>query len=602
MSPILRHAWAVIATLLILDVLLCGAWLLSISKDPSLAPNQLADLSPLVMGYVLVPAILLLGIAAGIARRVLKGDVQSGLSKPLDLLGRPLVAAFLGLLSVAVWIALAEGPEELRNPEAVMALGAMFAGSLAALSVAGLVVRRITVRGLTVLVVIALAGVAISLAVMDARGRSRLVAQRDAARLEVAAERQRQQSVIRPVTAAPESDANAVDTYRPLIDAQALYLKENPGLRLDELQTASSSPAAAPPSVVLAALERFRGDLDKLREATRARRAFWPLDYEQGTRLEPPSIPGARALAQLAIIDANQKAQAGDVQGAAAGYLAVLRFGTDFDSGPLTAVLTGAGIERAALEALARLTRSPRAEPVLDAIGVGLERLEPSLIDLGAGLLNERLLFAMNGPREDPAAFARELGLGGSGGLLSRISPLIPWNAYQADGVDGLNATLKEMQTLLTNRDVAVWQKLEEDFLPRYYFPNPSAVYRAAVPSIMRAHVKVVEGWVLMSALRAAVTLEKMRLADGRYPAEPAELPRDSFSSSRERLRYRVSDDGSGYFLYSVGPDHKDGGGRPEQDLVLPGGAWPSADEDGKAATRAKAKVKGKVTKAKPRN
>jgi hypothetical protein len=72
---------------------------------------------------------------------------------------------------------------------------------------------------------------------------------------------------------------------------------------------------------------------------------------------------------------------------------------------------------------------------------------------------------------------------------------------------------------------------------------------------------------LLLQMLRAELALQEARQRDGRYPLALRELvpqtlsavPRDPFAE--QPLRYRRK--GSGYLLYSIGPDLKDDGGTP---------------------------------------
>lgn len=580
MQLIVRQAWSAFVGLLILNVVLCGLWFLAIPLFPGLAPMDLGDLAPLAIGFALVPLIAVGALGAGLATRIVRPDIETGRSNRLDLLMRPAVAGGLVALVVTLFV-VATGPVKWSEALDVVALVSvffiLFLAAAALLSLSTALFRRLTLRGITLIALALIGATAVSLLVMNSRGRSRLLAQQEAARVEVAAERKRQQERIRPVVVEPGVEGNAVDIYRALVSARSQYLQANPKLDMRELSAALQSPQTPPSPVVIEALEHARGDLEKLREATRARRVVWPIEFEKGVYYDRGYWLPTQMLALLALAEANQKANDGDVLGASEGYLSVLRFGSDFGDEPFSAAL-GASIENRALRAMARLVRSPRGLQALDVIETGLDRLEPGLLDVSTGLRNDRLLLAMTGPADDPGKLAAHLGVGSSDGIMGFIKPLLPWHSYQADFVDGLNVVFKEAEAVFAKRDPAAWQKYEDEFVSRHLLPNPNPFFRARVPFELREHVPVIDAWVLMDALQFAISLERRRAVDGRYPADPGPLPADLLARGGAALRYRAADDGSSYVLYSVGSDHKDDGGKASLDLLLPEAAWPSEE------------------------
>jgi len=80
------------------------------------------------------------------------------------------------------------------------------------------------------------------------------------------------------------------------------------------------------------------------------------------------------------------------------------------------------------------------------------------------------------------------------------------------------------------------------------------------------ALLREAEGLARLRTARAALAVERFRLANGRLPAELnqltprflATLPRDPFDG--EQLRYKLLP--TGYVLYSIGPDGRDDGGK----------------------------------------
>jgi hypothetical protein len=85
------------------------------------------------------------------------------------------------------------------------------------------------------------------------------------------------------------------------------------------------------------------------------------------------------------------------------------------------------------------------------------------------------------------------------------------------------------------------------------------------IPNLTRCETQAARGDALLLGAQAALALERFRLANGRPPAQIAELspaflpavPRDPFDG--QPLRYRA--DEQGYAFYSIGENRKDDGG-----------------------------------------
>lgn len=572
MRHAMRYAAAVFATLLVLDVLLSAAWWFGMGLTPRLSAYGPGDLAPLLFAWVGVPVAALVALAAGLARAWAKPDVEEGRSLAVEVLARPAAVAVLVALA-GVAFRLADGGSAMDAAAVGAVLGVL---ALVPLALVALVVRRVPLRALLVTAAVVAAIALGALVVGDRMGRGRLERQRAEALREVAAWRQQQQAATRPVLREPGLEANAVDAYRPLLEAQRARMP-SAGTLVGDLNQALLAPLAPLTPAASAALDSSRADLAALREATRSRRAVWPHEYEKSFQAELPYLLGVRVLAQLALLEGHERANAGDVAGAAETYLDVLRFGTDFGDGPLIVTLIGTAVERMAVEALARLVRSPRGGVVLDRVDAGLALLQPALLDIGPAWRSERLAFAAIGPIDDGGEFASLLG-----GLTDSISAplppqLVPWNAYTASAVEAANRVFHDLEAAAAKGDPRAQKEIEDHFLERYYFATPNFIYRSTIPSVMRARLSVDEARVMAAAVRTAVGLEKRRAAEGRYPADPGVLPADLLAADGTPLRYRVAADGASYTLYSVGWDHKDDGGKTPSDSVLPEAGWPEA-------------------------
>lgn len=572
MARVLRHAWAVFATLVVADVLLCAAWWLGIGVAPWLANNPLADLAPVTVAWALLPVLAVAALGAGLARGVVRPDAEPGDSLRIDVLARPAVAAaVVGVAGVLFGLAHDGGPDELA-----VAFAFLFVVCLVGLALVALVVRWTPLRALTAVAVVVVGLALVALGVADRRGRGRLEAHRDQALREVATLRQEQESAVRPVLHDPGVDADAGESYRALARSQRARLDAEKDVHslMGEISRAVRAPGEPLPTAVAQALDQARADIAKLGEATSSRRATWPVEYEKSFRAPEPDLVAMRALTLLAVLEGHERASAGDAAGAAERYLEVVRFGSDLGGGTLMMSQFGALLEKMATEALAKLVRSPRGAPALDAVDAGLGRLEPGLVRIGPAWRSERLLFAAMGPVDDPAEFSEFVA--GSGVVMPNVVTRLPaWNVEAAAAIDVTNRMYGDLEK--ASGDPQALQSILGEFFPRYYFGTPNFLFRATVPGVLRSWLSVEEARLLVGAVRVAVGLERRLAADGRYPADPGPLPADLLTTAGEPLRYRATADGASYVLYSVGQDQSDDGGKPDRDTVLPEAGWPGA-------------------------
>ena len=118
------------------------------------------------------------------------------------------------------------------------------------------------------------------------------------------------------------------------------------------------------------------------------------------------------------------------------------------------------------------------------------------------------------------------------------------------------------------------------------HLPPPSLptdpLNRALAPVFTEARLKDVEIETQNSLLLLTLALHAYRLEHGRYPVSLAALspaylkvlPDDPFGV-KGTFKYKIS--GKSYLLYSIGPDGKDDGGTPIDDVGQAGSANPNA-------------------------
>ncbi len=471
MPAALRAFAAAFAALLLLIVGLCTAWWLAMTSfPPRFDLIGQGDVGPLLMGYLLVPAAGLLALCAGVARALVRSEDGS---PSVALLARPAVAAAL-VAGLAMAAALMAGA---AAGEAATAAATVAVSAFVALLVAAAVVRLVPLPRLATVTAVVIALVAGALLLAEARGRSQMAAHREAALAEIAAW-EREPRAERPVLKEPAKDADAAEVYRPLVEAHSQRIAREGWAGLGELTTAATRPAEPLPADLVARLDAVRPDVEKLCAAARSRRARWSFELGKAWQGGGPSLPASRYLALAAIVDGHQRANTGDVVGAAERYLDVLRFGSDFQGGPLLPTLIGSAVEQLALQAAARLVRSPRGAPAREQVDAALERMAPGLLTIGPAWRAERLAFAALGPIEDRAGFASGLGVAG----VKVPSSLVPWNAWAAAAVDAANAAYGDLEAAASRGPEAV-RELEANFAARHYDATANTVFRAAFPT-----------------------------------------------------------------------------------------------------------------------
>jgi hypothetical protein len=359
-------------------------------------------------------------------------------------------------------------------------------------------------------------------------GRSRLAAFAATWRADVAAERARAAARRSPVLRGEARPENAAPVYRKVLDG------------VDTGDEAALSPATATrpgarlPAGVSALLEKHRGDLEALDRALLDDRCDWETRFEDGLDGWFPGMAAGHALTTLLVLDGHARAARGDVPGAAARYLDVVRFGADLGTpGSLVSVVLGMDVQARGLDALTILVISGEAGVPRAEIEAAFAKLEPLAPGAGDGLLGERLCLGWFFDRrfsDHPAVLAR--------------------------GVATIDAVLRDAEKVARSDDRAARARiaLEQEATG----PSASSVAAMALPDCtgaMRAGDSLAARYAL---LHAAIAIEGARTEDG-FPATPA-LPIDPCAPPA-KLGYETSPDGRGYRLWSAGANGRDDGG-----------------------------------------
>jgi hypothetical protein len=521
--------------------------------------QSLTSLWPLAVGA----GVLHVALRWLVRRRSTFGDslAWDGLTSPLLTTA---VAAGLG----AAWV-LATAKGHALDSVVWPGLG-IAASGFVALGIAGLIlalVRRH--RGMR----LALAGVVLIAVVgrlgAEAWGRAALRSHRERGAVELAAQDARRAARLRPVLRGAAIDEDAWPRYQKLIDVMKAHLSDYAQNR-SLSSFADAHPFAAISTEAKTVLEARRADLVALHEATRCKRSSPPISSNP---LEPiPSLLPIRQLASLGILEGHERAQAGDLAGAADRYLDVVRFGGDGGGGALIHALIGTTAEQNGLIALGRLVRSGRLEPAqLDRIGRERSLLERERISFADALAVERRML-------DGLGDAIETWSSSVGEPLV-LPSAVPYRALAAHAVRVADPLRREFENALASDDFDAWKQIgaKSDAVAGSSW-NPllrlvmgySGSFDGAGNHSIRLFLTARENLAWFRLVQAAVTLQREKLARGRYPSDATalDLPKDPFAPSLP-LKYRP--DGSSYRLWSIGMDGIDEGGKAEKraDLVL---------------------------------
>lgn len=510
------------------------------------------------------PGVLAGAVGHVLLRRLLKKTMSFGTSLGWDALGSPLLGAGAAALVVAAVLG-TRAPGNVNDivVSVLVTLGAGFA----LLSIAGLalcLLRRH--RALRRAAAVALA-VAIAARIgSEAWGRVALAGYRSRQAPERAAIDQQRAARERPLVSEPALDEDAWPRYRKLIDDLRADREGLPSLQ-DLMGSGEPDPFAPTPARAKAVLDSRRAEVASLREAVRCRRCVPEVIDSPSARI--PSLLGVRHLAVLAGLEGNERAAAGDLEGAAQRYLEIVRVGGDIGDGNLIHGLVGISVEDRGLRALGRLVRSGRCSATLvDRMRRVLAELREHRTSLSACLRNERRMMA-----------GLEQGLD----LVSPEAPLIlpaviPYRALAARAQQVADRISRRHEEVLAQDELEGWRRLvaETDaeagnswnpymrILTGYTALDTSGTFSLRFFLTARRQV------ALFRLVEAGLLLEDEKRLHGRYPDDASgfALPKDPLALDQP-LRYRR--EGASYVLWSVGLNGVDDGGRSEHedDLVL---------------------------------
>jgi hypothetical protein len=340
---------------------------------------------------------------------------------------------------------------------------------------------------------------------------------------------------------------------------------------------ASASPYAPIGPTAAAELDARRADVDELRAALACTRCDLEAEYEKGFEMPLPPLLAARNLANALVVTGHERAQAGDLAGAAERYLDAQRFGADIAQGTLIAGMIGIAISNSALGALGKLVTEapPGAALPLDAIAGGLDALSPHLPSAPTILEGERLFIGSTAVFLNEKSAGELLTLGSelsSGGpsVGDRIfAVIVPFRAVVANAIPVYEGTMDDLiaSAKITDDREARRKRHQESQARAAGSWNP--IVAIGVPNLEKAIERTFETRARLEVLRLALALERRRAVEGRYPASLPDADRVvDPCAGPARLSYEVLGEGNGYRISSAGENGKDDKGAGD-DIVL---------------------------------
>ena len=507
-----------------------------------------------------------LGVAwIHVALRLVRRRSPFGESLPRDVLVSPLLTTAVLGTPIVAWILAHEGGhavDALVWPGALVAVSAFLTLGLAGLLLA-LGRRHRGFRLAVAVVVVAAVGARVG---AEAWGRAAL--HRHAARRapERALEDERRAARTRPILRGEAIEEDAWPRYQQVNTGLQAHLDATPAHR--ELTAFGDREPFAPiPPVAKAVLVARRADVQALREATHCHRCRPVLPANLVGPI--PSMLGFRYLAILVTLEGSERAQAGDLSGAADRYLDLVRFGGDISEGILIHALVGSGTEQAGLRALGRLVRSGRLDvALLDRIERERQALEAGRASLARSLAHERRILDGLGDALD--TWSSDLG------EPLVLETAIPYRALAAHAVGVATPLCREFETALEEDDLEAWTRLvsrSDATVGRSW--NPLLRLAMGYGGIgdhgtrsLRLFLTARGTLAWFRLVQAAIQVERAKRTAGGYPREAPDLPGDPFVPGHP-LHYRR--EGSSYRLWSVGTNGIDDGAQGEKgaDVVL---------------------------------
>jgi hypothetical protein len=411
-----------------------------------------------------------------------------------------------------------------------------------------------------------LAALAVAIRVgADVWGHARLSAYDTGWAREVAAERDRRQAAERAVLGGVARDGDAAPAYQAVLDALRPVAAQFSGM--DSLfQTARATPFAEIPDDAREAVDEHASELATLRDAQSNRHCTFGAELEPARVAKAPIWRVARWVAASLVVEGHERAQAGDLQGAAERYLAAVRFAGDVSRGPLVNALIATSQEELGLRAVGSLVLAGGlGADQLASIDDARGRLEATRASIAEGWRGNRLLLGHMEETMDTAP--QEAGL-----QTPRLLPwVVPYRAMAAQAVTRADILQRRLQEALDRDDLNAWRK-EAD------------AARSAARSSWNPMLRAFMGYsgpfaeegnaterLLLTARRSLTWFRLVQAAimiQAHGAAAALRLPEDPLAPG---ARLHWARDPAGIRVWSAGIDGHDDGGdaTSEKDLVL---------------------------------
>jgi hypothetical protein len=338
--------------------------------------------------------------------------------------------------------------------------------------------------------------------------------------------------------------------------------------------------AGTPGTAVLGALRKFEPELDALREAAKRPRSRFPIRYQDGVAAAIPHITVLMNFSRIAALRAVAELAEGNVEAARGDLL----LGIELEEAPREEpFLISALVRAAVLEMLLQplwegLARHQWNEAQLASIDAALQR--PDFIAaFQLAIRGERLIFtthALDQIKKQPSLLWAITEISKSPGegpgwqdraMRGALGSLIPsgWIDFNKAALSRSYGELVRATDVRTRRFVPhEFERLERQFgSEKAAHPyNPRRLLaNLTFPAISVAGMRLAASQCSVDLARAAIALERYRLAHGVWPSSLAELPplpTDVIGGGP--LHYRIEPDGA-FTLYSIGWNERDDGG-----------------------------------------
>ena len=377
---------------------------------------------------------------------------------------------------------------------------------------------------------------------------------------------------------APSKENNAAETYVKAGEAMKTVLSDK-GYR-DQLGKVNRTPtqerfAAELHQWMEKHLEEYADALRILHEAAKNPATRYDFDLGRGFAAPIPNLLQLRGSAQLLQLEAYVAAEDGDSTRAVEAILAALAMDRPMRQAPILIMQ----MMRQALRGMA-CTTIKRVLPMAAFSEEQLSRLQTALADtddrdaMTNAFIGERSsgLSAFDRPQVFlPQILQADNWFPGASSFASGLVRMSMTASGERERYLGYMTDMIDASRLPLPEALDKMERLGKEAASRRSFIPGLMEY--LIPNLSRSMSQAARGDALMLGARAALALERFRLANSHPPAQIVELvpaflpavPLDPFDG--QPLRY-LSDD-HGYTFYSIGENRKDDGGEdaPEKNL-----------------------------------